>query len=133
MKKILIILSNLTWGIVQTLIGLLCCITLFWRPKRFYRGTVVTNLGGWSGFSLGNFLFVNGDWTLTKHEYGHSIQSAMLGIFYLLIILPCSMWWYWFGYDRAYKKAKESGLPRVRYEEYWCEAWAEKLGETDIK
>lgn len=119
MKKTCIIISNWTWGIVQTLIGFIVCLALIWRPKFFHHGMLVTVLGGSSGFSLGAFNFVDRRRRLTHHEYGHSIQSAMLGIFYLLIIVPLSMGWYWYS--------------RIKYgrwsADFWTERWADELAD----
>ena len=64
-----------------------------------------------------------------KHEYGHSIQSRILGPAYLLIIgIPSLL-----GniYDRVFNKEwKYSKSCRWYYNQPW-EKWADKLGGVD--
>jgi hypothetical protein len=78
--------------------------------------------------SLGRFLFLHesyrpGDRALLAHEYGHTIQSLILGPLYLFVIgLPSLLW---------------AGLPvfqrrrhdrHVSYYSFYPEKWANALG-----
>ena len=56
-----------------------------------------------------------------KHEYGHTIQSKKLGLFYLIIIGLPSFLWAWLG-----KKYREQN--DVSYYTFYTEKWADKLG-----
>jgi hypothetical protein len=84
----------------------------------------------WSGgMSLSNSIFVPFEWidgsqwqsNYIKHEYGHSIQSKILGPLYLLIIGLPSLLWAWLG-DNYRKKNNKS------YYWFYTEKWANKLG-----
>lgn len=91
MKKFLYILIQCTWGLGQTLIGLLFFIIHIARPHRFYKGAIETRWNNPSaGLSLGIFIFVprdEGEYQngARVHEYGHTIQSLVLGPLYALV------------------------------------------------
>ena len=96
MRRFLYILLQCTWGIVQTVVG--GFVFLRWRKAKHecFHGAVVTRWKLRSGMSLGLFLFVPegtyGDGFLV-HEYGHTIQSLLLGPLYLPVIgLPSVLW-----------------------------------------
>lgn len=96
LKRFLYVLLQCTWGILQTLVGF--CVFLRWckAPHERYHGAVVTRWKLRSGMSLGLFLFVPegvyGDGFLV-HEYGHTIQSLILGPLYIPVIgLPSVLW-----------------------------------------
>ena len=60
------------------------------------------------------------------HEYGHTIQSRMLGPLYLLIIgLPSIIW---AGCFKGYRKKHN-----VDYYSFATEKWADKLGGVQRK
>lgn len=89
----------LTWELPQTIVGFF--VWLFTaRNKGENRATkkgeklfYIWNLD--SGLSLGFFRFVP-SWAnefYTSHEYGHSLQSYILGPLYLIVIgLPSLLW-----------------------------------------
>lgn len=86
-----------TWGLPQTLAG--AALYLAHRGDRHFdwRGTRATAWDRPAGVSLGRFIFVPkskaNDSFLLDHEYGHTIQSLMLGPFYLLLVgLPSLLW-----------------------------------------
>ena len=82
------------------------------------------------GLSLGKYIFIPYEESdlktkaaqrCIKHEYGHTMQSKYLGVFYLLIIgLPSAIWSVCF---EAYRlKTGKS------YYEFYTESWADILG-----
>lgn len=78
--------------------------------------------------SLGMFIFMFGEYWIgdeeTKaHEYGHSIQSKILGPLYLLVIGLPSIIWAAF----IYRFTKKS------YFWFYTEAWANKLVNLHIQ
>ena len=87
-----------TWGLPQTLAG--AGLHLMHRKDRHYRyhGAVVTEWKRNDGVSLGKFVFIPerkkpADDYLLKHEYGHTLQSLVLGPAYLVVIgLPSFLW-----------------------------------------
>ena len=130
MKGIFIFLTNFTWGIVQTIAGLLGFLIHIRKPHYWYKGSIVTVVRGhWGGVSLGAFIFVCADIPKERapasdfinHEYGHCLQSVRLGpLFFLVIGLPSLIWAGCFN-DWRQKRNKSY---------YWlyCERWADKLG-----
>lgn len=131
-----------TWGVVQTLVGFVLFLMHGRRPHRWYHGAVVTEWDASGSISLGLFVFVashphfagrceNRDDCLEQllvHEYGHTIQSLLLGPLYLLMIgIPS---WYWANGKRNRKKRREQKIP---YCAFFTERWANRLGEAITK
>ena len=98
---------------------------------------------GNSSISLGLFVFVapgpgyvspsQGTFTkeelssrLLVHEYGHTIQSLLLGPLYLILIgIPSTLWGFLPG---CAKKRKEQQLSYFSFfTERWANAWGEKV------
>lgn len=131
MKRLLYIVWQYTWGLLQNLAG--GTIYAFYRlrgcPHFAYQGALAVIWSVRSGsMSLGRFLFLHesyrpGDRALLAHEYGHTIQSLILGPLYLFVIgLPSLLW---------------AGLPvlqrrrhdrHVSYYSFYPEKWANALG-----
>ena len=118
-------LIQITWGLPQNVVGGLLYL-LYRRTRRqgSYRSAFVTEWGSDAGLSLGMFVFVpkGAHQSLVVHEYGHTLQSLLLGPIYLpMIVLPSLLW---------------AGLPactRFRerrdysYYRFFCERWANRL------
>ena len=128
MKEILLYL----WQLPQNLLGLLL---LLWykREKVYHRlnGRIFYYTDEMpSGISLGNYIIMNREDREDgmRHEYGHSIQSRILGPLYLLIIgIPSAC-----GnlYDRLFhKKWPWPQQMKWYYNQPW-EKWADKLGNV---
>lgn len=139
MRSVLYRLWQCTWGCIQTLAGLL----LFWKHRKnrhfSYHGAIVTEWGQSGSISLGMFVFVDksfhGSHTgmpqetmqrrLLVHEYGHTIQSLLLGPLYLVVIGIASFLWGFLPRCRALRKA---GRPYCAFfTERWANAWGEAV------
>ncbi len=120
MKRILYILLQCTWGLPQTLAGAVLFL-VFLRSRHFrYRGAVATQWPLAGGVSLGLFIFVSYE-SLCYHEYGHTLQSLMLGPLYLPVVgLPSLVW------AALYKRSRRAR--RHAYTSVFPENWAETLG-----
>lgn len=120
MKKIL----HFIWGLPQNIIGgIMYLIFRRKNPHKKYKNAYVCEMPFGGGVSLGMFIFVsNINWEQTiKHEYGHTIQSMILGPLYLLVIgLPSVIW---AGCFNKYRQKHN-----VSYYSFFCEKWADKLG-----
>lgn len=143
MKKILLLIVDWVWGFPQTLLGLILSktfwigckeenklakefgIELYVTPVRCYNGHPIF---GWfyrtvSGVSLGHYVFLhyydNNETTL-RHEYGHVVQSRMLGWLYLLVIGIPSV------YGNLLARVNEHRAKT--YYQHYPEHWADKLG-----
>lgn len=133
LKKSLYTAAQWTWGLPQTLAGAGLYIRHRKDPHFDYNGAKVTAWDGDSGVSLGKFIFVpaekrrqggSGDSKngasekdsekpvkvnsfLLEHEYGHTIQSLLLGPAYLFLVgIPSFAWNRLPYFDR---KRKETG------------------------
>lgn len=120
------ILFQCTWGLGQTLIGLVVFLVHLRCPHSFYKGCIETRWGSrYSGLSLGLFIFTPECDTapVRVHEYGHTIQSLVLGPFYLIpgIISLC-----WGNLPRYARMRREQNLPYTRC---FVERHASRFGE----
>ena len=115
-----------TWGIIQNVIGLLLWLILFIiNPKRKHKtfyGSIVSYWKIKSSLSLGIFIFLGRDDNrLLVHEYGHTIQSIILGPLFLPMIgIPSFIWAIAFNSLRKKKK--------WNYYNFYSERWANIIG-----
>ena len=124
------------WGLPQNLFGALTALVL--RGERFrYHGALVTLyrpvkfMSNRFGFSLGSFIFMPESWTegvrkrLVVHEYGHTVQSLILGPLYLPVVaLPSVIW------SKRYFRNNTRFVTRgVSYTDRFPENWADSAGE----
>ena len=144
MKYVPPMLVQAVWGFPQTLAGLAVFAAYRDRPHFPYHGAVVTLWGRpYRSMSLGPFLFVEGDLEGFKnpeapdheklqrilvHEYGHTVQSLMLGPLYLpLVGLPSVVW-----ANAPRLKARRHRLASSYYA-FWPERNANWFGEHVLK
>ena len=121
-----VVILHWTWGILQTLVGFIGFLIFINRRHVWVNGSVCTEVkGNWGGITLGMFTFVDDispfNEITIKHEYGHSLQSILLGPIWILVIAIPSLLWASCG----------KGL-RLKYNHnyYWlyCERWADAWG-----
>ena len=137
MKKAVYFIWQCLWGAPQSLLGLLVFLRWRNRPHFWYHGALVTVWGARGGMSLGLFVFIPAAENQTArpdapapgskerylhtlhHEYGHTLQSLLLGPLYLIVIgLPSLIWaWQYKGDNKGYYK-------------FFTERWADRLGEV---
>lgn len=119
-------LCQWTWGLLQTAAGAalyLYRLAVSPRARRsLFHGAVVTEWEYGGSVSLGMFIFVSGGSAeLISHEYGHCVQSLILGVLYFPIIgIPSIIW---AGFFRKFRKKR-----KIPYESFYTEKWAELLG-----
>ena len=119
-KKTLYTAAQWTWGLPQTLAGAGLYLRHRKDPHFDYNGAKVTAWNRDSGVSLGKFIFVPAEKSrqsgkepvsrfLLEHEYGHTIQSLMLGPAYLILVgIPSFAWNRLPYFDRKRKKTGKS-------------------------
>ena len=143
-----------TWGIIQNAAGLLIFLFLVVFERRrpaVFRRAVVTPWRFEGCMSLGIFIFLGScadgpEDPLVVHEYGHTVQSVILGPLYLpLIGLPSLIWAGIFRSRRLRRRIRKPGRPqekdqatgqrpkikrrrRINYTEFYTEKWANRLG-----
>lgn len=147
MKRILFTALQILWGLPQTLLGLL--MYLYWLPRAsrryWYHGARVTEWTTGGGISLGLFVFVSEKASrymldgrqltdaesktgVRVHEYGHCIQSLILGPLYLIAVgIPSYLW---ANLPALRRRRREKG---VSYYAVYPENWANCLGEWATK
>ena len=141
MKTFFYRLWQWTWGFFQSLLGFLVYLRNCKRPHFSFHGAVVTLWKNKSSVSLGMFVFVTDEpyfceklkdeyspeelaRRLLVHEYGHTIQSLLLGPLYLIAIgIPSTLWGF---LPCALRLRKEKPLS---YFAFFTESWANRLGE----
>ena len=129
MKRILYTLLQCTWGAAQTLLGFLFFLATIGCPHRIYRGCIDTHWNHSGGLSLGLFIFTppeghRSSQPIRVHEYGHTIQSLMLGPLYLIVVGILSVTWANLPCFRRMRKEKH-----IPYTALFVEAWASRLGK----
>ncbi len=141
MKGILYYIVQCTWGIIQSLLGLINFLMHIRDRHYLYHGAVITEWNDKSSVSLGMFVFVTKEpyfydklkdeyskeelsKRLLVHEYGHTIQSLILGPLYLIVIgIPSTLWGF---LPNLSKKRKDE---QISYFSFFTESWANRLGE----
>ena len=141
MFKPLYWLIQCTWGAAQTALGLLNFLLHIRDKHYFYHGAIITEWQDRTSVSMGMFVFVTKEpyfyeklkdgYTkeelsrrLLVHEYGHTIQSLILGPLYLIVMgIPSTLWGF---LPACAKRRKEQG---VSYFSFFTESWANRLGE----
>ena len=140
-----------TWGFPQTFAGACVFLAHAREPHFLHHGALVTVWKPHYGLSLGPFVFMdakpdtaNGnaaekasppplvehvsgkllDDRLLVHEYGHTIQSLILGPLYLPIVgLPSVIWF------RTPRLSQRRHDAESSYYAFFTERWANTLGE----
>ena len=127
MKKLALTIVQWTWGFFQNVAGFFTFMAHTEYEQYFYEHALVTRWERSDAISLGMFIFVSkgavDSERLIRHEYGHSLQSVILGPLYLLIIgLPSYIW---ANCESAGKKWRSG---ECSYFDYWTGRWADRLG-----
>ena len=134
MKKILFRLWQWTWGFPQSLVGLIVRLRYRDCPRSQYHGTVVTHWpkGGSMGVGMYLFLGTGGDKDhkaqVLVHEFGHSVQSLILGPLFLPIMGFPSFAWAGLPWCRRLRKEKI-----ISYYAFYPERNANLLGRLATK
>jgi len=135
--KFMYYLLQFTWGLPQNLAGAFWFLCCFRKKHCIYHGAILTRVrrrrfsGGWT---FGCFIFLTEPLTpasehdLLIHEYGHTVQSLILGPLWSLVIGLPSMLWCNLPVFRRLRR--NHGIP---YSRLYCEGWADRLGEALLK
>ncbi len=105
-------------------------LVLIRRRHYFYRCCIITEWHRGESASLGLFVFLSDSLDAQRkedvmiHEYGHTIQSLMLGVLYLPIIGVPSMIWCMTPYFQRKRIRKN-----ISYYSFYPERWADRLGK----
>ncbi len=152
MKRLLYTLTQIIWGFPQTALGLAVLAAHARKPHFAYHGAIVTIWKTNAGLSLGPFIFIDERHDLKEHleklhvqaqdlppaqrvnekllvhEYGHTVQSLILGPLYLVVIgLPSVIWM------KTPRLSRRRSAQRISYYSFYTERWANYLGERVLK
>lgn len=134
MKNLLFRLWQWTWGFPQSLLGLIFRIIYRNCPREEYKGTIVTHWPKASSMGVGMYLFLgtNGGSEhraqVLVHEFGHSVQSLILGPLFLPIMGIPSFLWANLPSCRKLRREK-----KVSYYAFYPESNANRLGRLVTK
>lgn len=128
--KVLYYFLSFTWGVIYTLIGLICSLILLCcgcKYKKYHKTFYQEFKENWGGVSLGmNFVICKNSGESTKaHEYGHTHQNALLGPFFIFLVAIPSAIRYW------YRNIKHISSPS--YYAIWFEGSASDIGEAVVE
>lgn len=127
MKRFLFVFWQCTWGFLQTLCGFVVFLLNVKEKHYWYHNAIATEWDKDYGVSLGLFIFGWKDSEdVMMHEYGHSIQSLVLGPLYFIIIgIPSALW---ANLGREFRKRNH-----VDYSAFYPEKYADRLGARVVK
>ena len=124
---------SFTWGLPMNLLGIVAAIPLLLtghKPKQNLYGWYFEVGEDWGGVSFGFISIVskNPSSHILQHEFGHSIQNCIFGIFFIPFIAVPSVCRYW--YRRYLVEVKKKSYLDLPYYDYaWYEGLATVFGE----
>ena len=128
MMRVLWWVWQFTWCLPQNLVGLVLYLLHRKNEHLPFQCSIVTAWEHRGCTSMGSFLFLDRralrHRPLLVHEYGHTMQSAVLGWLYLPVIALPSMLWYSLPAARKWRRKKH-----YSYYRFYTEAWANRWGE----
>ena len=134
MKTFLFRLWQWTWGFPQTLLGAVIYFACRKRPHEQYHSAVVTHWNQSGSLGVGMFLFIGNCRTdnlrkqIMVHEYGHAVQSLILGPLFLPIMGIPSFLWCNLKPRKKFRRKKG-----VSYYAIYPESTANRLGQAVTK
>lgn len=142
MGTALYLLAQCTWGLLQTAAGAAVLLRYRRCPRFRCHGAVVTSWPRADSLSLGMFIFLtdkpprdrrglvpHGEISrrMLVHEYGHTVQSLILGPLYLPVVgLPSLLW-------AQLPPCRRIWREDVSYFSFFTEKTANSLGELAVK
>lgn len=142
LRTLLCLLVQCSWGLLQTAAGALIFLRYRRCPHFPYHGAVVTVYPLYSSLSLGPFIFLTDKpprdrrgqvpfeeipRRMLVHEYGHTVQSLILGPLYLPVVgLPSTLW-------AHLPSCQKKWRGKVSYFSFFTEKNANFLGEKITK
>lgn len=132
-KKIIIFVLLFFWEFIQNMVAIFFIFLNIRKIKKIFieRLSFVIYIDGYKiffkkrpGNALGRFIILDkvywGNRYIINHEYGHTIQSLLLGPLYLFLVMIPS----YINYIKSIKNKEY----RKKYYEKYPEKWANKLG-----
>ncbi len=118
----LIKICTIIWQFPQILLGKL--LVLCYKPKFLHKvsNVKIYQSSKIEGLSLGAYIFVDINipegTAIIKHEFGHVVQSRILGVLYIpVIVIPSYLWYLTTDKFKSLEK---------HYYSFYTESWANK-------
>lgn len=130
MKRLLFRLWQWTWGFPQTLLGFILYLCNRHLPHEQFHGCIVTHWKNSGSLGVGMFLFIGpgSHRQVFVHEFGHSVQSLILGPLFLPVMgIPSFLWC---NLPPCRKLRREKG---ISYYRFYTESTANRLGALAAK
>ena len=112
------------WELIQNLIGWIEFKYNKLKINHKFKDSYIIYIDYFDSHVLGKYIFINpktDDTIILRHEYGHRVQSKILGPLYLfLIYLPSYIHYIIFS---------RSGKDWGEYYNFYTESWADKLAK----
>lgn len=138
MYRFIYILIQWTWGIAQNLLGAIIFLLNVRHHHAYFKGAIVTTWHLSSSLGCGMFIFLSDEsipaysqamnnklqYDTLVHEFGHTIQSIILGPLFLFVIGLPSLVWASLPYFQKLRQRKN-----ISYYWFYCEKWANNLGD----
>lgn len=132
--------ASFTWGLPMTLCGLVVALSLMaagHRPKRFLWGWCFEVGERWGGLNLGIVIFCEKGSSdrLKCHEFGHSLQNCLWGIFTPFVVHIPSAMRYWVYETKAARVKELKPYYSVWYEDQatrWGTKYYNKMKDEDV-
>ena len=147
MGRFFFTLWQILWGLPQSIIGFFLFLHYRRRSRRheIFHGAIVTSWPIHGSMSLGLFIFMSehtgsfvrdgeivtgavADRSVLVHEFGHSVQSLLLGPLFLPLVGLPSILWANVPALRALRRDR-----KISYYSIYPENWANRLGEWAAK
>lgn len=133
MSTFLFRLWQWTWGFPQTLLGAILYLCYPNEPRRLYHGCIVTRWDHAGSLGVGMFLFLSPrnydtESQVQVHEFGHAVQSAILGPLFLIVMGIPSFLWCNLPCCRKLRRSKG-----ISYYRFYPESTANYLGRLASK
>ncbi len=130
MRRFFYYLLQWTWGLPQNLVGLALWLFTKGTPESPFHGATVKRWGISGSAGMGMFLFLDrdADHFILVHEYGHSLQSIILGPLFLPVIGLPSLLWAGLPAARRYRRRRGRS-----YYWFYPERWANALGAYALR
>ena len=121
------IILQWTWGILQNIAGLAVFLVNIRKKHYIYRKCVVTEWNSPdSSMGLGMFIFIGkcdvGNREILAHEYGHTVQSVILGPLFLFVIAFPSLFW-----ANSRRMIQRRRNRNISYYHFYPERWANHI------
>ena len=121
-----------TWGILQNIAGFAVFLVNIRKKHYRFRNCIVTEWNNPdSSMGLGMFIFIGkcdvGDEEILAHEFGHTVQSVMLGPMFLFVIAFPSLFW-----ANSRRLIRYRNTRKLSYYQFYTERWANRIAGKKV-